>query len=638
MVIPGSDTFEKELRERLSRDQIVKARFYVCPYAKNCQTIIESTEQIDQCPGCGRNTEMMEAATREAAEKIQAQIIADVHWNPIYGKTIQPKIEQDPLQELLNQARSYYATRENGRGDQAAAFWLLKHRSIKTDITGRIYAYDPSLGYYSPEGELLLKADIIGAFGSIANRTRVGEILAKVQALSYCDEEILMRTAPSHLIPVENGVYDLSTKTLLPHSAEYFFTYKHPIVYDTTAECTLIHKFLSEIVTNDDDKQILLDIVALCLYRERVTPHFYVLVGGGRNGKSVFINVLRHMIGKRRVVSITPQSLAEDVFAPAQLYDKHANLGADIPGGVIKDIAIVKNATGGDAISVQRKGVDRDEREVYCEFVWACNDAPRITEDSNAIWNRLVVIHFPYTFVQEPKATNERRIIMDLEEQLITKEQLSGLFNEVITRLPRLLSRRRLSVTIDPMVTRKKYRSLSDTPAVFIDEECVEVDYEPSDSHQSASGYLTADEAYRAYKLWCRQNNAVPVSANRFGRAMETLGYERGKDNQQRSYRGLSFKQSSDEQRRIVTPTIAVVEEVAVEDCPVVMSPPIRKPQDILSFLAQQPSCAATFEQLLAAVPLDIPRREDWLLMNLRGHANARNVIELPVDTWRLLQ
>jgi P4 family phage/plasmid primase-like protien len=504
------------------------SKWYVCP---RCKETHESKKFLDKCPACMWEGELTEAITKDSAN-----IIATAPEKKKVGVPV------DEETELLNKAYAHYVAKEMPAGDQAAAQWLIKSRNVKTDINGRIYAYNPSKGHYEVSGDVVLKSDLAQAFKSLANRTRVGEVLAKVQALSYCDEELLEKTIPPNLIPLENGVYDLVSKQLLQHSPEYFFTYKHPVVYDATALCPIVHKFLSEIVATVHDKEILFDIGALCLYRSRVTRKFFIFTGGGHNGKSKSLALYRAVLGKNRVVSMTPQALAEDVFAPAQLYDKHANLGADIPGGVLKDTAIVKNATGGDAINVQRKGVDRVDREVYCEFVWASNTPPILTEDTNAIWDRVVTIKFPYIFVEKPTLPFEKLSVSNIEEQITAPGELSGFLNELLKRLPSLLERRDLSVEVKPADVRREYRIISDTPSVFVEECCAEVQYEPSDGHIPADGYVAAADAYKAYKSWCKDNHSTPVSANRFGRAMEYLGYERGKDNQQRSYRGLKIK------------------------------------------------------------------------------------------------
>lgn len=456
-------------------------------------------------------------------------------------------------EDLLAKARAHYTERQTPAGNEAAAAWLREKRSIITEpLTGRIYAYNEAKGHYTSAGDALLKADLAVAFGPQMNRARVAEILAKASALSYRDPEDLTRTTPPHLIPVKNGIYDLQEKKLLQHSPKYFFTYTHPIHYDPEATCPNIQKFLQDVVREEKEQEILLDMTSLAFYRERVTRNFYILVGQGHNGKTVLTLIIKTALGKKRCVSITPQGLATDTFAPAQLYDRHVNLGADIPGGYLKDTSIVKSATGGDSVSVQRKGVDREERELYCEFIWASNDPPKIPEDTHAIWDRLVVITFPFTFVEHSREEHEKPANKDIEEEVTTPRELSGLFNLVVERLPRLVEQRRLSVELDPLQTRREYRALSDTPAVFVEEMCQETEYDPGDPHTPSSGYVLATTVYSIYKEWCKQNRATPVSAIAFGKAVvDKLGFERGRDEQARSYRGLILKQTESNESNV---------------------------------------------------------------------------------------
>lgn len=632
-------TLADEVTARRRRDGIDKSTYYIC---QECDVVTEAYSYVDECPACGWKGELSEASTRERADVV-ALSHKQPNYNRLLGKVILPNEKHDDIGEILTKARGHYFGGQIARGDQAAAQWLIEFRSVKTDDAGRIYAYNASFGHYKTEGETMLKADLIQAFGPLANRTRVGEILARVQALSYMSYEALEQTIPANLIPLENGIYDLRGGTLLPHSPNNFFTYKHPIRYIPEAKCPVIESYLKGVVGTDRDREILLDIVGLCIYRQRITRNFFVLVGGGHNGKTLFISLVRTFLGKSRVVSLTPQSLSEDVFAPAQLYDKHANLGADIPGGIIKDTAIIKSATGGDAISVQRKGVDRDEKEVYCEFVWASNNPPKISEDTLAIWDRLVVVSFPYTFVEEPKNSSEKKADVEIENRMNTQEELSGLFNLVIQRLPMLLIKKRLSVAIDPRETRREYRSFSDTPAVFVDEACEEIEYIPGDARNSSTGYITAEEAYREYKLWCKANHTSPVSANKFGRDMESLGYTKGKDGQVRSYRGLQIKPQIGQMGQIspILPTYGSKEENRIGESvlsvsfvpPANVNPTLRNPTDILCYVRKNPGC--TVLQLYPLIDDSIPNSGLWVEQILSRLSMIGEVFESPSGYWR---
>lgn len=472
---------------------------------------------------------------------------------------------------------------------------VMRYRCVTEPITQKLYVYDRHDGFYRVTGEEMLRHDMVQTLEKHATKFVMSEVLAKVRAMSYKDLDTLKMTVPPNLKPLKNGVYDLNTNTLRHHSPERFFTYTHPITYDPSATCPEFLAFLNTVTREEREREILLDIIALCLYRARVTRHFFVLVGGGRNGKTAYINHVRALLGKDRTVSITPQALAVDTFAAAQLYDRHANIGAEVTGATITDIGIVKAATGGDTISTQRKGVDRSETETYCEFIWASNTPPKITEDTLALWDRMVVVTFPFTFVENPNAPNEKKADPEIETKLNTQEELSGLFNLAVQRLPALLKNRKLSVPINPNDTRRNYRVLSDTVATFLEEACEEVEYDPG---PPATGYETATNLYRAYKAWCKGNDTRPVTLNSFGRSVPKHGYDKGKNapGQGVSYSGLKLKGTVGSIDSIDSPILPVPElkdRVSIEEIgtngPIVNTNPVSFEVLLNQLCAQHP-------------------------------------------------
>jgi P4 family phage/plasmid primase-like protien len=452
---------------------------------------------------------------------------------------------------FLKYARDFYDKKQTLEGDKAAAEWLLQYRNIITEpLTGKMYVYDPKKGYYTKAGEALLKNDLVNVFGIIANKTRISEIMSRTAALSYRDPEELEKTTPSHLIPLENGVYDLNTNQLLPHSPQWFFTYKHPVTFNPGAGCPNITNFLNTIVEKPNE-EILIDIAALCLYRGRITRHFFILYGDGHNGKSKYIDLIRNILGKQRCSSITPQNLEKNQFTSSQLHDKHANLGADIPGGVIGDMTIIKTITGGDQVSVEFKGKDRFETLLYCELIYSSNTPPRFIEDTRAVWDRLISIHFPYTFVakEDMREPSHKEADLELEKKIEDPTELSGFLNVLIARLTTLLKTKRLTVKVTPEETRNHYVTITNGPMIFIQECCEQTQYLPGDNTLQAEGWISRTQLYREYQNWCLLKKIKIESSSIFGRRVKEIpgwGIEEGRESvgggeRILSYRNLSF-------------------------------------------------------------------------------------------------
>lgn len=455
-------------------------------------------------------------------------------------------ISKEERDKILETARLYLKVGAKKEARHQLAVWLCEHRRVLTDaITEKTYAYDETKGHYNKTGELLLKSDLNLAIEFECTNNITSEVIAKVKAMSYREPEYLEQLRPNKLLPFANGIYDINKPDfhkqygLFPHTSEWFFSYKHPVIYDPKADCPEIKKFLNDIVLNDHEREILIDIAALCLYRGRVTRKFFILTGSGHNGKSKYLDIIKSIVGEERCVSVTPQHLAENDFAGSLLYDKHVNLGADIPGGKIEDASILKGVTGGDSITVQKKGKDHFDIKPYCELIYSSNDPPRFSEDTYALWDRLVIINFPFTFTDEPKGHNEKKADKDIEKKILTPQELSGFLNILLERLPRLVENKKLSVTINPENIKKEYQTITNSPQAFLNECCEMVEYQPGSNFIQSKGWVKKSELYNAYGNWCRQKKLRVQSQNLFSRLiMSAPGWsiEDGKESMIGSY------------------------------------------------------------------------------------------------------
>jgi putative DNA primase/helicase len=62
-----------------------------------------------------------------------------------------------------------------------------------------------------------------------------------------------------------------------------------------------IDKFLSEVTESQSYNLLLKEIAGYCFYRDMPFQNFFILVGKGCNGKSVYLNILRKMMGEKNI-------------------------------------------------------------------------------------------------------------------------------------------------------------------------------------------------------------------------------------------------------------------------------------------------------------------------------------------------
>ena len=100
------------------------------------------------------------------------------------------------------------------------------------------------------------------------------------------------------LLNVLNGTINLKTGALQPHDPEDVITKLAPVHYDPDATSPRWKSFLSEIMNGDDTLvEYLQRAVGYSLTGNVTERKMFILHGGGRNGKSTFLDTIHTLLG-----------------------------------------------------------------------------------------------------------------------------------------------------------------------------------------------------------------------------------------------------------------------------------------------------------------------------------------------------
>lgn len=148
----------------------------------------------------------------------------------------------------------------------------------------------------------------------------------------------------------------------------------------------------------------------------------FMLIGGGSNGKSTFLNLLNEILGDVNVSHVSLMELDPSVnrFALADMYGKLANISAEPQLSGKFDPSRFKQITGEDYVRVERKFKDAFSARIYAKQIFAANELPKVKEDTKAFWDRWIVIEFPNSF-QRSMSSREfvRRYLMPEVSEII---------------------------------------------------------------------------------------------------------------------------------------------------------------------------------------------------------------------------
>ena len=157
------------------------------------------------------------------------------------------------------------------------------------------------------------------------------------------------------LLPLLNGVLDLKTLKLLPHSPENKLTWCLPYKYDTLATCQPIQEWLLTMCGGDRQLVELMRAYLRGIVTGRTDWQKYLeLVGPGATGKSTLTRLATALVGQENVHTTTLKKLEKEKFEAASIAGKRLVLINDSER-YAGEVGKLKNLTGQDSLPYEVK-------------------------------------------------------------------------------------------------------------------------------------------------------------------------------------------------------------------------------------------------------------------------------------------
>jgi len=302
------------------------------------------------------------------------------------------------------------------------------------DQSGELYRFNN--GVYVPDGERHVKR-LVKTLLEKRNETQVWSSNRAKEVVEYLrvDSPLLWERPSLDMINVKNGLLDITTGELKPHSPEFLSASQLPVSFDASAKCPAWEKFVVDVFPKDA-QQLAWDIPAWLMTPDTSIQKAILLVGEGANGKSVYLAALRTFLGRANVASETLHRLESNRFAVAQLVGKLANICPDLPSASLAGSSVFKLITGGDCITGECKFKQPFPFVPFARLVFSANHFPRSADASHAYFRRWIILPFERTF--DPSDQIPREV---LDAQLAAPSELSGLLNKALVALPGIRTR-----------------------------------------------------------------------------------------------------------------------------------------------------------------------------------------------------
>lgn len=338
----------------------------------------------------------------------------------------------------------------------------------------------------------------------------VAEFLALVKRTNL-EETSWVADSTTRKLNLANGVLNLETMTMAPHSMEYFFTDTLSYAFDPEAKSPRFDRFMEEVTLGNRDSRLsLLEFLGYAISGMEYKWHKVLLLpGDGSNGKSTFLNCIKALSGDSYSALLVNQ--LEDEKHRCSLIGKLFNVAEETPRKGLLDSSHFKILTSGGEYTgraVYSKAITIKNNRT--KFMMACNELPSLNDFSHGMIRRLLIVPFEATFTEETADT-------EIEAKL--RAELPGILNRVIEGYQRLVKNNKFTLAQKSIDAVNEYRDSTDTVNMWAQETVVITD---DDGH-----FVSSADLYMSYKNYCMKLGVFTVSLQKFSKDFARLSSQK---------------------------------------------------------------------------------------------------------------
>jgi putative DNA primase/helicase len=349
-------------------------------------------------------------------------------------------------------------------------------------------------------------------------------------AISEPDMAVTDRELDSdpYLLGVRNGVVELSAGINQPNLPSLHITRYCNASFDPDATCERWLIFLDEIFAGDAETiacvQRLLGLTLLGIPNEEV---LIICYGHGANGKSVFSNVVHHIMGGYAVTAPSTLLTARRADDTGPRSDLAALAGAryvsinELQAGDRLDEQVVKAIAGREPIAA--RFMYRDFFQFLPSFTpWLrTNHKPIITGEDDGIWRRLVMLKFGRRFTQAQQDPH-------LEDKLLAER--NGILRWMVEGAQKYLTDG-IKPSKSMQAELRTYRQDSDLLGEFLADK----------TRSDPSAQVPQQLLFSRYSHWRMESCVRPIAKKQFTQRLVERGFLEKKSGNNRYYVGLTL-------------------------------------------------------------------------------------------------
>jgi len=443
-------------------------------------------------------------------------------------------IESAPQEIIIKVKHS-----DSERIDLVATRLINKYKFVTAEQSNTIYMFTGKI-YENKKAETTIKKETEIQIENCKESDSL-EVIAKIKRKTF--EDLKDFDKDSNFVNLENGILNLETMELKPHTPTYLSkvlipcNYIEPFSYNVEENLkhTLFWKFLKSSFTikgktNQEDMKTVLEIMASVFLKRNVDERSVMFLGGGENGKSVCLDYIKFLLGKDNFSSIPLQVLANDTFSVANLDGKLANIFPDLEKDELKHTGTFKDLSSNESIYAQKKYGQPFDLVPMTTQIFSTNRFPKTSDQGQGFFRRWIIVKWSRNFEKDPDRDNhlKQKLLENLPERDIVFSTLVHISRE-------LLKNNEFTYSKDWKVIQKEWNENADPLDDFIENYIVE-------SERSR----TKIETYQFYKRTMFSKSETPLGIGKFGKAFSEY-FEDSKSGNNRVWLNIDFTEPKQE-------------------------------------------------------------------------------------------
>lgn len=410
-------------------------------------------------------------------------LMADKPWLTPYQENKPRKVIPAELAEYIRRGLYYYFIKNNV-ADKPFIFVYNKEKGVYQNVSEN--QFKSFIKHFIPYNMVKMKD--------------VNEVFANIETDNdkIIDEELF--NADENIINFEDGILDIRTMELKPHSPDILSTIQIPAKYmeieKSSANAPVFEKYMLHLVDNDMEKyDIIMQYMGLCIsniYGFR-TKKVLFLVGEGNTGKSQIKKLIENILGNENISTTDLKELNER-FGTSSIYQKRLVGCNDMSYQRISDMSLFKALSGGDKIMFEFKSKNSFPALFKGALWFNCNELPLFGGDKGEwVYERILPINCGKAV---PENERDPHLFEKMWEEKNTIIRIALYYLQVL-----IANDFRLNIPKDSKSKLNEYKTRNNTLLSFI-EECCEVDIEGT-----IYGRTKKTDFKKAYYKWCDINN-----------------------------------------------------------------------------------------------------------------------------------